>query len=151
MGQDLAGTKNALKKLLRSQPLAVLSTQESGQPYASLVAFASSEDLTRLYFATIRSTRKFANILKDSRVAILVDNRSNSPADFHQAAAATAIGRSEEVASSRRNDVLKLYLAKHPYLKSFVESPTCALCEIHIRTYFVVTRFQDVVEVHFNK
>ena len=151
MSQDLARTTNELKKLLQSQPLAVLSTQEGGQPYASLVAFASSEDLTRLYFATIRSTRKFANILKDSRVAMLVDNRSNSPADFHQAAAVTAIGRTEEVASSGRNDVLKLYLAKHPYLKSFVESPTCALCEIRIRTYFVVTRFQDVVEVHVSK
>ncbi len=151
MSRDLNRIRKELKKLLQSQPLAVLSTQEGGQPYASLVAFASSEDLTRLYFATIRSTRKFANILKDSRVAMLVDNRSNSPEDFHQATAATATGRTEEVASDQRKDVLSLYLAKHPYLESFVESPTCALCEIRIRTYFVVTRFQDVVEVHIAK
>jgi len=151
MSRDLNRIRKELKKLLHSQPLAVLSTQEGGQPYASLVAFASSEDLTRLYFATIRSTRKFANILKDSRVAMLVDNRSNSPEDFHQATAATATGRTEEVASDQRKDVLSLYLSKHPYLKSFVESPTCALCEIRIRTYFVVTSFQDVVEVHIAK
>jgi len=151
MSRDLNRIRKELKKLLQSQPLAVLSTQEGGQPYASLVAFASSEDLTRLYFATIRSTRKFANILKDSRVAMLVDNRSNSPEDFQQATAVTATGRTEEVVSDHRKDVLSLYLAKHPYLESFVESPTCALCEIRIRTYFVVTRFQDVVEVHIAK
>jgi len=151
MSRDLGRIKKELKKLLQSQPLAVLSTQEGGQPYASLVAFASSEDLTRLYFATIRSTRKFANILKDSRVAMLIDNRSNSPDDFHQAAAVTATGKTEEVAPEIRNDVLNLFLDKHPYLQSFVESPTCALCEIRIRTYFLVTRFQDVVEVHIGQ
>lgn len=151
MSRDLGRIKKELKELLQSQPLAVLSTQEGGQPYASLVAFASSEDLTRLYFATIRSTRKFANILKDSRVAMLIDNRSNSPDDFHQAAAVTATGKTEEVAPEIRNDVLNLFLDKHPYLQSFVESPTCALCEIRIRTYFLVTRFQDVVEVHIGQ
>ena len=82
MIKDLPKIENDLIKLLRAQPLAVLSTQQEGQPYASLVAFVSSDDLTRLYFATIRSTRKFANIMKDSRVAMLIDNRSNNPADF---------------------------------------------------------------------
>ena len=85
MIKDLPKIKNDLIKLLRAQSLAVLSTQQEGQPYASLVAFASNDDLTRLYFATTRSTRKFANIMKDSRVAMLIDNRSNNPADFQQA------------------------------------------------------------------
>jgi len=151
MSQDLPKIKNDLKKLLQSQPLAVLSTQQDGQPYASLVAFASSNDLTRLFFATIRTTRKFANIMQDSRVSMLIDNRSNKSADFQQATSVTAIGRTGEVAPDRRQDVLELYLAKHPYLKSFVLSPTCAFCEVRIRTYFVCTNFQNVVEVHVSK
>ncbi|MBN2243083.1 MAG: pyridoxamine 5'-phosphate oxidase family protein [Acidobacteria bacterium] len=148
MSQDLPEIRNDLKKLLRTQPLAVLSTQQDGQPYASLVAFACSDDLARLYFATIRSTRKFANIMKDSRVAMLIDSRSNAPADFQQATAVTATGKTAEVAPEERNGILALYLAKHPYLESFAQSPTCALCEVRVRTYFVCTRFQNVVEVH---
>jgi nitroimidazol reductase NimA-like FMN-containing flavoprotein (pyridoxamine 5'-phosphate oxidase superfamily) len=151
MRQDLRKIKNDLKKLMRSQPLAVLSTQQDGQPYASLVAVASSEDLTRLYFATIRSTRKFANIMKDSRVAMLIDNRSNNPSDFQQATSVTVTGSTAEVAPEKRNDVLELYLARHPYLEDFVQSPTCALCEVRVRTYFICTNFQNVVEVHVGR
>jgi nitroimidazol reductase NimA-like FMN-containing flavoprotein (pyridoxamine 5'-phosphate oxidase superfamily) len=149
--KDLPKIKNDLIKLLRAQSLAVLSTQQEGQPYASLVAFASNDDLTRLYFATTRSTRKFANIMKDSRVAMLIDNRSNNPADFQQATTVTATGRTVEVAPEKRSGVLELYLTKHPYLKSFVNSPTCALCEVHVGVYFVCSNFQNVVEVHISK
>jgi nitroimidazol reductase NimA-like FMN-containing flavoprotein (pyridoxamine 5'-phosphate oxidase superfamily) len=148
MVKDLAKIKRNLKKLLESQPLAVLSTQGMGQPYASLVAFASSNDLKSLYFATTRSTRKYANLSADGRVAMLVDNRSNTASDFRWAMAATATGRAVEVSPGEREGVLNRYLAKHPHLKDFVDSPTCALCEIRVQTFFVVTRFQSVVEVH---
>lgn len=148
MDKDLSKIKKDLKKLLQSQPLAVLATQSQGQPYASLVAFASSDDLKSLYFATTRSTRKYANMSGDSRVALLVDNRSNKASDFRWAMAATATGKAEEVSLATRKRVLELYLAKHPHLKEFVQSPTCALCEIRVQTFFVVTRFQHVMEVH---
>ena len=148
MDKDLTKIKRDLKKLLQSQPLAVLATQNQGQPYASLVAFASSDDLKSLYFATTRSTRKYANMSGDSRVALLVDNRSNKASDFRWAMAATATGKVKEVSPAKRKGVLDLYLTKHPHLKEFVRSPTCALCEIRVQTFFVVTRFQHVVEVH---
>jgi heme iron utilization protein len=148
MDKDLSKVKRDLKKLLQSQPLAVLATQSRGQPYANLIAFASSANLKSLYFATTRSTRKYANLTGDARVALLVDNRSNKASDFRWAMAATATGRANEVEPAQRESVLNLYLAKHPHLKDFVHSPTCALCEIKVLTFFVVTRFQNVMEVH---
>jgi nitroimidazol reductase NimA-like FMN-containing flavoprotein (pyridoxamine 5'-phosphate oxidase superfamily) len=149
MDKNLGKVKKDLRTLLNSQPLAVLATQSRGQPYASLVAFASSDDLEFLYFATTRSTRKYANLSGDSRVAMLVDNRSNKASDFRWATAATATGKAKEVDPAEREGALELYLAKHPHLKDFVHSPTCALCEIKVQTFFIVTRFQNVVEVHF--
>jgi nitroimidazol reductase NimA-like FMN-containing flavoprotein (pyridoxamine 5'-phosphate oxidase superfamily) len=148
MDKDLNRVKRDLRKLLNSQPLAVLATQDRGQPYASLVAFASSDDLKSLYFATTRSTRKYGNLSGDSRVAMLVDNRSNKASDFRWAMAATATGKAKEVNARKRKKALELYLAKHPHLREFVHSPTCAFCEIKVQTFFVVTRFQSVVEVH---
>ena len=38
-----------IRELFESQKLAVLGTQNEGQPYANLVAFAPSEDLKSLY------------------------------------------------------------------------------------------------------
>ncbi len=147
MNEDLRKVRKDLRSLLQSQPLAVLSTQSGGQPYASLVAFAFRRDLTKLYFATIRSTRKYSNILQDARVAMLVDNRTNKASDFQWATAATATGTAVEVEAGERNEALNLYLSRHPNLKTFVQSPSCALCKIRVETYFFVTRFQSVVEV----
>ncbi len=145
---DLKAYKKDLKSLFASQHTGVLATQQDGQPYTSLVAFASSEDLKDLFFATMRATRKFANLSPDSRVAMLIDNRSNIPSDFQWAMGVTVTGRAEELADPEKQTSLTAYLAKHPHLEDFVSSPGCAFLRIRVDTYYVVTRFQKVVEIH---
>jgi nitroimidazol reductase NimA-like FMN-containing flavoprotein (pyridoxamine 5'-phosphate oxidase superfamily) len=137
--------KRLLANLFSSQPLAVLATQGNGQPYGNLVAFAATEDLKSLLFATARGTRKFANITLEPRVAMVVDSRTNQRVDFKRAVAVTATGIVEETESTERDHLLKLYLSKHPHLKKFATSPTCALLRIKVDTYYVVKRFQDVM------
>jgi nitroimidazol reductase NimA-like FMN-containing flavoprotein (pyridoxamine 5'-phosphate oxidase superfamily) len=140
--------KKFLKDLFSSQKLAVLATQARGEPYGNLIAFVATNDLKHLLFATTRATRKYANILGNPRVAIVIDNRSNQEADFHQAAAVTATGVVKEVEGWEREPLLKLYLSKHPYLKDFVSSLTCALLKMNVETYYVVRQFQNVMELH---
>jgi hypothetical protein len=136
-----------LISLFRSQPLAVLATHNKGQPYGSLVAFAATEDLDYLVFSTTRSTRKFANLSADPRAAMVIDNRSNHPSDLRFARAVTATGRAEEIPKDTSGDFLGVYLNKHPHLEDFVSSPSCALIQIRVEIYYVVTRFQNVVEI----
>jgi nitroimidazol reductase NimA-like FMN-containing flavoprotein (pyridoxamine 5'-phosphate oxidase superfamily) len=143
-----AELEDLIRELFESQKLAVLATQNQGQPYANLVAFAPSDDLKSLYFATARATRKYANIEADARVTVLIDNRSNQDSDFSQAAAVTATGTAKEVMASKRDEVRTIYLAKHPMLKDFVQSPSCALLQINVETYYLVRRFQNVMELH---
>lgn len=146
--KDLNSMKEDLKGLFALQRLAVLATQNEGQPYTNLVAFTASKDLKQLFFATTRATRKYANLTADSRVAMLIDNRSNEAADFRWAMAVTATGRVEEIEGHEREKALKLYLAKHPHLEEFVSSPSCALLKISVDRYRVASRFQEVIEVH---
>ncbi|HVN72494.1 MAG TPA: pyridoxamine 5'-phosphate oxidase family protein [Desulfomonilia bacterium] len=134
-----------LKALFSSQGLAVVSTNDHGQPYSNLVAFASSEDLRFLVFATTRSTRKFSNIEEDHRVSILIDNRTNHASDFHEAMAVTATGAADEVLGPEKDALLKAYISKHPHLEDFVMSPTCALMRLKVDRYYVVSRFQHVL------
>ena len=136
-----------IRNLLESQKLAVLSTQDHGQPYSNIVAMAATADLKYLLFATTRATRKYANLMADSRVAVLVDNRQNDVSDFTGAAALTALGKAWELQGAERQQFLKVYLGKHPYLEEFVTSPTCALLRIKVDKYIVVTRFQEVREI----
>ena len=146
--KDLKTVRKDLKDLLESQPLAVLATQNKGIPYANLVAFAFSDDLKCLFFATTRATRKYANLTADDRVAMLVDNRSNQPSDFRQAKAVTVTGRAEEIDKKREKKFLDIYLTRHPHLEEFVTAPSCAFLRIAVDTYYLVTRFQDVIEIH---
>jgi nitroimidazol reductase NimA-like FMN-containing flavoprotein (pyridoxamine 5'-phosphate oxidase superfamily) len=144
----LDNIKKDLKNLFLKQRLGVLATQKNGQPYTSLVAFTTSEDLKYLYFATTRSTRKYDNLSRDPRVSMLIDNRSNSASDFKQATSVTATGTSKEVDAIERDAIQGIYLEKHPYLSEFVHSPSCAILGLEVNTYFVVTHFQNVIEIH---
>ena len=145
--QDTQETLALIRDLLESQKLAVLSTQNHGQPYCNLIAIAATGDLKYLLFATTRATRKYANLMADSRVAVLVDNRRNDVADFAEAAALTALGKAWEVQGAERQQFLKIYLEKHPYLTEFAAGPICALLRIKVDKYIVVTRFQEVREI----
>ena len=140
--------RKSVAELFRSQNLATLSTQHAGQPYASLVAFAASDDLDEIYFATPTTTRKYANLLADSRVAMLINSSMNQASDFHRAISVTAVGKAKDVTGKDKKRILDRYLAKHPHLEDFVRSPTCALVRVSVESYYMVKNFQNVTELH---
>ena len=143
-----AEIKEIVQNLLNSQRLAVLSTQMFGQPYSNLIAFAATEDMKNIFFATSRATRKYANLKTEPRVSLLIDNRSNQETDFGEASAVTVLGTTEEVLGPDRESYLPLYLKKHPYLAEFVTAPTCALIKVKVEKYIMVTQFQEVREIY---
>jgi len=135
-----------LKGLLSSQILAVLATQSGGEPYGSLVAFASTDDLKHLVFATTRATRKYNNLMRNPVVSLVIDNRTNREEDFRRALAVTVMGNVGEVGSRDRDRYLGLYLAKHPKLVDFVAPSTCALLRVEVEVYYIVSYFQKVMD-----
>ncbi len=144
-GQEI---KDEIRNLFVSRKLAVLSTHQNGQPYASLVAFAGRESLKEIFFITSRTTRKFLNLSADPRVAILINSSSNMESDFHKAVSVTAMGTAGEINGPEKDQILVQFLAKHPYLESFATSPTCALVGIAVTQYVLVKNFQQVMELH---
>jgi nitroimidazol reductase NimA-like FMN-containing flavoprotein (pyridoxamine 5'-phosphate oxidase superfamily) len=145
--QNTTQLRKILQELFATQSLAVLATQEEHQPYGSLVAFAATHDLKSLLFATTRETRKYGNLVRNPKVALVIDDRANRDTDFHRAIAVTAMGSVVEVKGSERQKLLELYLHKHPYLEEFASSPTCALVRVDVDTYFVVGQIQNVMQI----
>jgi len=148
---DAVEMQKIVQELLNSQRLAVLATLMSdqlGRPYSNLIAFATTDDLKEILFATTRATRKFSNLIEDPRVSLLIDNRSNQETDFGEASAVTILGTAEEVLNSERESYLQLFLKKHPYLKEFVTAPTCALIRVKVEKFILVTQFQEVREIY---
>jgi nitroimidazol reductase NimA-like FMN-containing flavoprotein (pyridoxamine 5'-phosphate oxidase superfamily) len=136
--------RDRLRRLLNGQSLGVLATSGAAGIHATLVAFAATDDLRQILFATSRSTRKFAALEEDPRVALLIDDRSNEVGDFRDAVAATAHGVASEVGQSRLAELRELYLRKHPYLEEFVRARSCALVCIAVEIYDLVGNFQEV-------
>ena len=148
---EAVNIRGILEHLLKSQNLAVLATHNHGQPYTSLVAFAGSEELKALYFVTGQATRKHANLTGDPRAAMMIDNRSNTPADIADAMAATATGSVDMLSENERVKFLNIYLQKHPHLAEFAKSPSTRLIRLNVLCYSGVSRFQNVVELHMEK
>ena len=146
-GSEALDLRGILEGLFKTQRLGVLATQQSGQPYCSLVGFAATDDLRYLLFSTARASQKYENLKENPRAAVLVDSRSNTDADFSKAIAVTAVGKAEEISKGEHGDLLSRYLSAHPFLEEFARSTDCALFRIKVTRYVVVSRFQDVVEL----
>jgi len=139
--------KKLLRELFRSQLFAALATQQLTRPYNNLVAYATTDDLKNIIFATRRATNKYSNLLSNNNVSVLIDNRTNRDSDFRNAVAVTAIGVAEEVRESELENLRSLYLIKHHNLEKFVHSPDSALFKIKVKRYYVVRNFQEVREL----
>jgi uncharacterized protein YhbP (UPF0306 family) len=141
-----------IETLLSGQRLATLSTcSAEGHPYASLVAFDADPDLSGMIFATSRATRKFANLSHQARAAMLVDNSGNVKSDIYAAMAVTALGVTTELSGAAQDEAVARYLLKHPHMATFVQAPSTAVLRLAVDVYYLVNRFQKVMEYHVGR
>ena len=137
--------EDLIRRLVEKQPYAVLCVQGEGQPYGALVAFAFSEDLRHVVFATPVATRKYRLLSECSHVALLVDNRPDKAGELMEIEAVTATGRATQIEGGSEFDQWAgLLLDRHPYLKSFVQADSSALFRIDVVRFLHVMRFQEV-------
>ena len=137
--QESSQLQGLLRELFASQKFAALATADGGKPHNCLVAFAAADDLRNLLFTTSRDTSKYRNLIAESRVAILVDSRSNQDSDLLNAIAVTATGKAKESKGNERDRLLGIYLAKHPQLEDFTNASGNALVKVEIANYEIST------------
>jgi len=139
-------TRDVLQQVVTAQRFAVLATQQNDQPYMNLVAFAASDDLSSILFATVRSTQKYRNMEENKRVAILIDSRRNEPSDLTEALAITEIGSASELTDKRNDKLVQYYLDRHPTLTEFVQRPETAIFSV-IVTDYILAHFDRVEHI----
>jgi heme iron utilization protein len=147
MLEDEVQLKKLLKDLFRAQLFASLATLQNGRPYNNLIAFYVADDLKSILFVTKRETRKYANLISNNSVSVLIDSRSNKDSDFRNAVAVTALGAAEEVKDNQKEALLQLFFIKHHSLEKFAHSPESALFRIKVKRYYIVRNFQEVMEL----
>jgi uncharacterized pyridoxamine 5'-phosphate oxidase family protein len=145
----LSKPREVLQQVVIDQRFAVLATQQNDQPYINLIAFAASDDLSYILFATSRNTQKYRNIEENEKVAILIDSRRNEPSDLTGALAITALGSASEVAEDGINSLVKNYLDRHPALVDFIRRPETAIIMVKITDY-IIARFDRVERIQLD-
>lgn len=140
-----------LDEVFATQNFASMATLQKNGLHNCLVAFSVSEDLKTIYLCTPRTTRKYANLLENPTVSMLVHNSSNKAADLKNAVAVTIAGKAEEVDDKDRQSARESFLGKHPYMKEFVLAQNTALIRVHVTRYDIVTHFQDVTILDIEK
>ena len=136
--------ESEIQRVLDTRRFAILATQSDGQPHTSLMAFTPMDGIRHLIVATYRDTLKYRKLLKENRVAVLIDSRTVSDSATPQGIVLTLHGIATEVSSADRAAAEQAHLARHPDLKTFLSSPDCILLRVEVNDYEVVGGIDDV-------
>ncbi|MBE0525336.1 MAG: pyridoxamine 5'-phosphate oxidase family protein [Candidatus Thorarchaeota archaeon] len=136
-----------IDSVLSSQEIAVLGTSKDDEPYSCLIAFAVTADLREMVFATMRQRLKYANIMANPRVTLIIDDRDAKASDFNDTTSITMVGTARDVKGNGRDQYAALLLRRHPKLVDFVNSPDCAVICVEIDKIYIVSEFESVVKI----
>ena len=139
--------RNRIDNVLNNQKIAVLGTSKDGEPYSCLVAYAITDDLKEIVFATMRQRLKYRNIMANPRVTLIVDNRDSKNSDFNDTTSITLVGTAVDVQGEERGRYATLLLKRHPTLTEFVNSPDCAVIRVELDKMYIVSEFESVVKI----
>ena len=136
--------KEYITRILKSSKFAVLATEGDGQPHASLIAITPFGNFRQLIFATYRNTRKYRNLVHNSKVAVLIEGGYAKSKDLKKSIVLTIIGHSEEISIEENEAAFNKHLKRHPEMESFMLSPDCALIMVIARSFQVVNGINDI-------
>lgn len=104
--------QKAVDILDRHRLMTIATLRADGWPQATMVSYANEGLL--LYFVVSRASQKYANIVRDSRVSIVVGRDFDDPADIK--ALSVAANASEVRDPVQREHAIDLVLERHPAL-----------------------------------
>jgi general stress protein 26 len=144
MTVDSSVTRANIALLLNQQQLATLATMSQESPYCNLVAFTPSDDLRTIFFSTPTASTKYANIVRNPSVALLIDSRTESGSDAQTGMAVTALGSVVQDVQQDVDALKGLHAGRHEQFRDFIYSPDCVLVQIRVQRYILVSSLRDV-------
>ena len=131
-----------MKELVRAHSACVLATSSGNRPYCSLMAYATNDDASEIYMATQRSTRKFANLVANPAVSLMIDTRNEVPRP--EVRALTVEGICAPIADpARKEQVRTQLLASHPQLATFLDHEDCAILCVTVTSFLLLKGLTD--------
>jgi nitroimidazol reductase NimA-like FMN-containing flavoprotein (pyridoxamine 5'-phosphate oxidase superfamily) len=128
----------------------VLATAVGNRPHCSLMSYTAGPRGRELYMITLRNTQKFANLLINPQVSVLIDTRmEDSGSRRGQVKALTINGVFRGVTDSREKDAVRRQLAAaHPHLQKITDHPEAEPFSITVESVLLL---EGVAEAYFEE
>jgi general stress protein 26 len=136
--------KECIEGIIKTRRFAVLATEGEGQPHTSLIAITQFGGFRQLIFATYRNTRKYRNLVHNSKVAVLIEGEYVNMKGLKESIILTIIGHTEEISMAENEAAYQAHLKKHPEMESFMLSSDCALIMVIAQSYQIVYGIDDI-------
>jgi len=127
----------AIKTLIRSKDVCVLSTVSGGEPHCSLMSYVTDESCEKFFMLTRKETKKYRNLEGNRAVSLLIDTREE---DIDQSRknirVLTVSGVYEKLEDpSQQEKILRQLLERHPHLKDVIESAEVAVFSVRAKSF----------------
>jgi nitroimidazol reductase NimA-like FMN-containing flavoprotein (pyridoxamine 5'-phosphate oxidase superfamily) len=111
----------AIKELIQSRDVCVLSTVSDGAPHCSLMSYVADDRCREIYMLTLSGTRKYRNLAGNSAVSLLIDNREEGRGGGRNIQALTISGVFREInAPVEAALIRRRLLERHPQLAELI-------------------------------
>ena len=131
------------------QDMCVLATVSGTTPHCSLMAYITDEHCRKIYMITHKETKKYANLLANPTVSLLIDTRvSKKDVPREKVQAVNANGSFALVESPAEIEVLRnRFIHTHPHLRDFALHQSAVLFVVELQSLQLLNGATDASSI----
>jgi len=134
-----------MKDIVKSNDLCVLATVSEGKPHCSLMSYISDEEGHEVYLISHKQTKKYANLMENPTVSLLIDTREEEKGQRRvYIKALTVSGKFQTINDPGKKDFIRSkFLKIHPHLADFLNDPDAEIFSIKIKSFQLLDGVKD--------
>jgi nitroimidazol reductase NimA-like FMN-containing flavoprotein (pyridoxamine 5'-phosphate oxidase superfamily) len=145
-----APVMDVITGVIKTGHLCVLSTISGDRPYSSLMRYTVNDRCTEIYLVTHKNTTKYQNILKNPRVSLLMDTRTEAAISDIQALSIEGVAFTVADADKQATDralIVDRFIHRHPDVAEFVRQPDAAVICVEVHEFQLLNGIRDAHRV----
>jgi nitroimidazol reductase NimA-like FMN-containing flavoprotein (pyridoxamine 5'-phosphate oxidase superfamily) len=134
-----------MKALAKGNDLCVLATVSEGKPHCSLMSYISDEEVREIYLASHKKTKKYANLMGNPTVSLLIDTREEEKGQRRiYIRALTVNGEFQTINDPVKKGLIReKFLKRHPHLIDFLDDPDAEIFSIRTKSFQLLDGVKD--------
>jgi len=134
-----------MKELVKANDLCVLATVSEGRPHCSLMSYISDEDGHEIFLISNKTTKKYANLMENPVVSLLIDTREEEKGQRRiYIKALTVSGEFQTIDDSVKKGLIReKFLKRHPHLIDFLNDPGAEIFSIKTKSFQLLDGVKD--------